>query len=184
VEFYFLRQDLFGDATGVELVGHTELSAAFAWLDGVPFERPFPRETFVLDDTAASNVPDFFDTTVPVMSRRLLEALRACGVENLEAYPVRLQSPRGLVREDYLAVNVVGLVDAVDLAQSAHELRRGRPRFGGAIVIDVHKTQGLPLFRLPYSPRFIVVNEPIARALERGSFDGVLLQATRAYEGT
>lgn len=183
MEYYFLRQDIFDDATSVELVGHTELSAAFDWLGGVAFDRPFPRETFALDDSTATNMPDFFDTTVPVMSPRLLEALRVCGVENLEAYPVRLESPRGLVREDYQAINVVGLVDAVDLAQSPHTLRRGRPRFGGAIVIDPHKTQGLALFRLPYSPRFVVVAEAIARALERGSFDSLRLQPTRAYDG-
>ena len=37
MDYFFLRQDLFGSATGIEITGHTELSAEFNWVDGVMF---------------------------------------------------------------------------------------------------------------------------------------------------
>ncbi len=185
MEFFFLRQDLFGDATGVEIVGHTDTSAQFDWVDGTSFDRPFPRDTFLLDDGQAKNFPDFFDTSVPVMSSRLLEELRASGVTNIESFPVVLRNRRdGAERTDYFAVNVVGRVDAVDLSSSVHEMRRGKPRFTGAIAVDTSRTGGLLAFRLPYSPRFIVVTEPVAKRVREASFDSVLLQPTRSYRGT
>jgi hypothetical protein len=184
MEFFFLRQNLFGDATGMEIEGHTETSAQFNWVDGVKFDKPFPRETFVLDDAYGSNYPDFFDTSIPVMSNRLIEQLQASGVSNLDAYPVVLRTRSdGAERADYCAVNVIGRVDAVDLAASAHEMRRGKPRFTGAIAIDGRLAAGLLAFRLPYSPRFIVVAEPVALRIRPFAFDSVLLQPTRAYQG-
>lgn len=181
--FHFLRQDLFGDATALEIVGHTELSARFHWVDGRPFEVPFPRETFTLDDAGGTSWPDFFDTTVPVMSSRLLAELRACGATNLEAYPVVLANPRdGVQRDDYCAVNVVGRVDAVDWSSTAHEVR-GRKRITGAVAIDAQLAGDLRAFRLPYSPRFIVVAHGVAEHLRSCALSSVLLQPTTAYAG-
>lgn len=184
MEFFFLRQDLFDDATGIEIKGHTDTSAQFNWVDGIKFDRPFPGDVFELDDAYGSNYPDFFDTTIPVMSPRLIEALTAAGVANLDTYPLVLRNPAdGTERSDYKAVNVVGRLDAVDLSKSPHEVRRGKPRFSGAIVIDPRKTAGLLAFRLPYSPRFIVVAESVAKRLQSQKFDSVLLQPTRKFDG-
>jgi len=185
MDYFFLRQDLFGDATAIEIEGHTDTSAQFNWVDGIKFDRPFPLETFWLNDAYGANYPDFFDTTIPVMSSRLIEALTSRGVSNLDIYPVVLKTRRdGLERTDYRAVNVVGRIDAVDLAQSPHEMRRGKPRFNGSVAIDERLTGGALAFRLPYSPRFIVVADPVARHLQTLSLDSVLLQPTRAYVGT
>ena len=184
MDYYFLRQDLFGPATGIELEGHTATSSQFDWTAGVKFAQPFPRDTLFLDDAYGRSYPDFFDTTIPVMSQRLLELLAVAGVSNLDTYPVVLRNRRDdTTRGDYVAVNVVGCVDAVDLSRSPHELKRGRPRFSGAIEIDPSRT-ALAAFRLPYSPRFIVLAEPVAQCLQSHDLDSVLLQPTRAYAGT
>jgi hypothetical protein len=185
MEFFFLRQDLFGDATGIEIEGHTELSAQFDWLDGKAFARPYPCETLWLDEAYGTNEPDFFDTTVPVMSKQLVDGLLASGVTNLERYPVVLEvRSTGATRADYSAVNVVGRVDAVDLSQSPHTLRRSKPKFSGPIVIDAAKTAGLLAFRLQYVPGLIVVTESVARRIDALGLDSVLLQPTREYQGT
>jgi hypothetical protein len=184
MDFFFLRQDLFGDATGIEIEGHTETSAQFNWVDGIKFDQPFPRDTFLLDEAYGGNYPDFFDTTVPVMSPKLIQALRACGVSNIDTYPVVLWNKRtGSERDDYQAVNVIGRVDAIDLSQSPHEVRRGKPRFKGKIVIDPARASGLLAFRMPFGPSFIVIAEPVAARLQQGSFDSLLLQPTRAFDG-
>lgn len=184
MNYFFLRQDLFDGATGVEIVGHTASSAAVDWVAGQRFDTPFPHETFQLDDAYGRNLPDFFDTTVPVMSLRLLDQLRATGISNIDAYPVALHNPRTQrTHAGYVAINVVGCVDAVDLSASEHEIRRGKPRFKGSITVDESRTNGLLVFRLPHSPRFIVVTHAVAQALAAANLDSVLLQPTTEYRG-
>ncbi len=150
MDFFFLRQNLFGDATGIEIEGHTEASAKFQWTAGVRFPKPFPCETFKLNDAYGRNYPDFFDTSVPVMSQRLVEQLRASGVSNIDAYPVVLHDARNQhQRTDYVAVNVVGCVNAVDFEKTSHEIRRGKPKLNGTIAIDERLTNGLLACRMP-----------------------------------
>ena len=139
---------------------------------------------FKFNDAYGRNYPNFFDTSVPVMSQRLVEQLRASGVANIDTYPVVLHDTRNQhQRTDYVAVNVVGCVNAVDFEKTAHEIRRGKPKLNGAIAIDARLTNSLLAFRMPYSPRFIVVAAPIAKALAKLSLDSVLLQPTTLYRG-
>lgn len=184
MSYFFLRQDLFGEATGVEIVEQTAVSASVDWVAGQKFDAPLQCGAFSVNDAYGRNYPDFLDTTVPVMSLRLLEVLRTCGVTNIDAYPVVLHNPRSQQdRNDYVAVNVIGCVDAVDLSASEHEIRRGKPRFKGSITVDESRTNGLLVFRLPHSPRFIVVTHAVAQALTAANLDSVLLQATTEYRG-
>lgn len=183
--YWFLRQDLFGATDCIELAGHTEVSASFGWVDGRRFDRPFPHETFALDDAYGRALPDFFDTSVPVMSTRMIDSLVSEGVSNLDTYPVTLRDQRtGTAYSTYRAINVVGVVDAIDLASSEYELRRNKPRFTGRITIDPSRVGDLHVFRLPCSPRFIVVDRSIAERLLAAGLRAVLLQPTVDYRGT
>lgn len=183
--YSFLRQDLFEASNDIEITGHTDVSASFDWVAGRRFDRPFPCETFVLDDAYGRALPDFFDTSVPVMSTRMIDSLIGWGVSNIDTYPVTLRNPRtGDHYTNYQAINVVGAVDAADLANSEYELRRGKPRFTGRIAIDPSRVGDLRLFRLPHSPRFIVVDQAIAERVLTAGFRAVLVQPTVAYRGT
>lgn len=181
--FYFLRQDLFGSADTFEIAGHTALSARFDWVAGAAFEQPYPNETFVLQGSRGAAWPEFFDTSIPVMSQRLIDALRASGVANVEVYPVTLETSDGGRRTDYSAVNVIGVCDAVDWSASEHQVRRGKPRVTGAVAIDAARVGERAAFRLPCSPRFIVLAARVAERLRELSLPSVLLQPTMDYDG-
>ena len=183
--YHFLRQNLFAELDSIEIVGHTEVTAGFHWIDGVRFDRPVPRETLLLDPTYGRSFPDYFDTTVPVMSQRMIDALRSFGVSNLDTYPVLLRNPEdGTERQDYQAVNLVGSVDAVDAAASPHRLRFGKPYYTGAIHIAPTRTAGLGAFRLTRGPGFIVVSDGLAQRIAGAALRAVLLQPTVDYQGT
>lgn len=182
--YHFLRKDLFREHQAIEIVGHTDLTAQFNWVSGAAFDRPFPGDTLLLDPAYGPHFTDFFDTSVPVMSRAMADALRAFGMSNLDVYPVVLRNPvSGDTRDDYVAVNLVGCADAVDAAQSPHRLRFGKPYFTGAITIDPARTGGMSAFRLLHGPSFIVVDDTLAQRIVAAQFKCVLVQATTAYEG-
>lgn len=183
--FFFLRQNLFADLGMLDIVGHTDETSRFNWLKGVRFDRPVPRETLLLDDRGGANFPDYFDSTIPVMSLRMVAALSSFGVANLDTYPVLLRNnATGVERDDYVAVNLIGSVDAVDLANSTYRSRFGAPYFTGPVAIDPTAAGDRTAFRLQRGPAFIVLAAPLAAHLAAAGLAAVLLQPTTAYQGT
>jgi hypothetical protein len=183
-EYFFLTQNLFENLEMIEIVGASPATAEFEWTAGVAFDREVPKDTLMLDPAYGTNFPDFFDTTIPVMSQRLIDAIAAAGVDNLVAYPMTLQRKDTQAQfEGYRAVNIVGCVDAVDASQSPHRTRFGKPHFEGKIVIDPNVAGDRQAFRLTYGPALIVVTRTVADALRIGDFAGVMLQPTEDYAG-
>ena len=183
--FFFLRQNLFEVQDVIEIVGHTEATAQFMWTAGKKFNKPVPKETLMLDPAYGKTLPDFFDTTIPVMSKQLVDGLYEIGIDNFDAYPVVLKRlDTGNEITGYSAVNFIGSVNAVDLDKSEYRLRFGRPYFTGCITIDPGKCQGLKAFRLEKGPGFLVVAEQYATLLRAHAFRAVLLQPTTDYTGT
>lgn len=182
--FYFLRQNLFEHQNMIDLVGHTAETGALSWIDGQKFTAPLKTQTLLLDPIHGSNLPDFFDTTVPVMSNRLIAFLVLIGVDNMDTYPVTLRNNvSGKEILDYSAVNVIGCIDAEKLEASEYCLSFGEPYFTGTIVIDESKVNGSSFFRTVYGPGFIVISQRIADALKTDTWSGILLQPTEDYEG-
>jgi hypothetical protein len=183
--FYFARQNLFEELGMIEVVGHTAVTGQYQWISGIAFNQPVPRETLELDPAYGTNMPDLFDTTIPLFSQRLLQCLRSAGIDNIDAYPMLLRrKDTGELIEDYQAVNVIGCVDAVDLGASVYRRRFGKPYFTGPVAVDPARCKGFEVFRLLHGPGFIVVNERIAAVLRQGSFKALLLQPTLDYAGT
>lgn len=183
--FYFLRQNLFQTQGMIEISGHTTVTSQYLWTAGVKFDKPMPRETLMLDPAYGTNLPDFFDTTVPVMSESLISGLVDVGIDNFDTYPVVLKRmDTGEEITGYSAVNFIGCLDAVDLANSEYRLRFGKPYFTGRITIDAAKTFGCKAFRLLKGPGFLVVSEKPAEVLRSKNYRSVLLQPTTDYKGT
>ncbi|HWV15058.1 MAG TPA: hypothetical protein VN030_06460 [Cellvibrio sp.] len=182
--FYFLRENLFDDLGLIQLEGHTVETAALDWIDGQKFSAPLPLQTLILDPQYGNNFPDFFDTTVPVMSGRLASFLRKYGADNIDAYPVMLHNKAsGEYVSDYFAVNIIGCFNAAKLEESQYRLRFGKPYFTGRIALDNSLTPALPCFRLLYGPGLIVISQHIAEMLARETWTGILVQATEDYAG-
>lgn len=168
----------------IQLVGHTEETGALNWMSGQKFATPLRPQTLMVDPKQGNIFPDFFDTTVPVMSNRLITFLANLGVDYMDTYPVVLHN--NVSGEDvlvYSAVNVIGCIDATKLEGSKFRLRFGKPYYTGAIVIDDSKVKGSSFFRTLYGPGFIVISQNIADALQKESWAGILLQPTEHYDG-
>ncbi len=183
--FYFLRQDLFDATNIIEVSGHTEETGKYLWTEGVRFAEPVPVQTLELDAEYGTEMADFFDTTIPLMSERLIKALMAAGVDNFDAYPMILQrSDTGEKRTDYKAMNFIGRIDAIDRANSdCEEDDLGALECSGSITIDSKRVGDAICFRLLDGPDLLVIHEKIARELRKQKFAALLIQKTQDYDG-
>lgn len=178
--YYFIRQDL-ADVTTMNFLGHSEESGKRLWRNGTKFEEPFPNDTFYVKPCMGSGkeMPDFFDSAVPLMSKRLLTALRDLDVDNIDAYPVTVKEENvGEEWDNYSAVNIIGLVDALDREQSDME---DEYTFHST-VIDKNKAEGLLCFRLFCGPTKLVIHERVAKTLVDMNLKGVLIVKTEDYD--
>lgn len=169
--FYFLRQNLFEHQNMIQLVGHTAEIVTLSWIAGHNFETDLKPQTLMLDPAHGNIFPDFFDSTVPVMSNRLIAFLVNLGVDNMDTYPVVLHNiVSGEDVPGYSAVNVIGCIDATKLEDSQYRLRFGKPYFTGTIAIDELKVGDASFFRTLHGPGFIIISQNIANALKTGSW--------------
>jgi hypothetical protein len=141
-----------------------------AWGEGRLLELPPAAPlVFTLDPAASDQPASMYDGLFPLWSDALLRAVREAGVDNLQAFPAALQDARsGRPWSPYWAVNVVGLVAAVDLEGSGLPADGERGDLPPAVfVLDQKKAAPFRLFRLAESPDLVLVDEQVRRAIER-----------------
>jgi hypothetical protein len=138
------------------------------------------RFTMEVDlDTDGNPMEPRLDAYFPeesVMDKRLVAAMQAAGVDNIQTFPAVLTNARtGQVINDYFVVNVVGLVACANIEESETEPLADVYYFHN-LVIDPKKTRGMLLFRLAESQMEIIIDEKVARAIENGRFIGLVLE--------
>lgn len=132
--------------------------------------------TFHLDrwDFSSANqsslIPYYFGRRNPLMRRDFYTTLLRCGIDNLDSYPVILRDYDGVpLPEAYVAVMVVGLIEAVDLEQShvaVGGFAGGRGKKFERFVIDPARTRGARLFRLAEDPTQVWVDDTVVDQLQ------------------
>ncbi len=131
-----------------------------------------PNPLVVEVDHPVSSPPrGIIEGVVPLVERTLVQLLRAAGADNFQEYAARLVNPQAdLSWEHFVAVNVVGIADAVDMERSVYATLIG----GGvvpplvdfdAIVLRRRQTLGLRMFRVAQCPRLWFVDEGVVQAL-------------------
>jgi hypothetical protein len=189
--YWFLSQDL-KIITTKEFHGNTPSEDGRLWTAGQKFDSPYPPEEFEVATRHigfgipdGDEMPDFFDSTVPLMSARLLKVLKSAGVDNIDSYPVKIvDKAKGLSWDDYRAVNVVGCVDALDRQKTKSELdieTNALPTYT-SVAIDPARALGLLCFRLDMGPGELVLHEKVAQAVAQGGFTGLLLVRTVDFD--
>jgi hypothetical protein len=163
------------DFTTLELAD--ENGADWRWMRGQRFARG-PQEPIALqhseDDDADARYGDYLVEPIPLLSRRLRDALLEAGVDNVDWYETRIvDEPDETLARRYLAANVIGLVAAADPAKTRSERSLGRPGADeiDAFVPDPAKIRGLRFFRLAEHRATLVVDATVKAAIERRGID-------------
>ena len=150
-----------------------------SWITGTRFEGDVPQPlVFEIRHPESRRMRSMFTPIVPLMRDDLVQALRACGVDNLDCYEAVIRETKtGVEHRNYKAVNVIGLVAAVDLdASDTVKIGIGDDRLTTrvvkSLVLDENKAHGQPLFRLAKKRSALVVHDKVATYLrEAGSDD-------------
>jgi hypothetical protein len=173
--YYVLDEAPLGSTEDLAVIDEYPRIELDAWLLGKRFRVTIPEPLrIVLDDSAPGRLPDYFKGSIPLMSDRLLAALAAAGVDNLDTYRVELRKGDGsLASSDYKAVNVVGVVSAANMAEST--VAEGLPvelvaTSFDSIAIDEKKAGGLLMFRLAEAVTTLLIHERVKRYLEANGF--------------
>lgn len=183
--YYFLRQNLHGEGTTLEISGHNDETGAYLWTAGHKFENASFSKALILESEYGEEHSDFYSSSVPVMSKKLLDLMLDMGVDNIDFYPVVLKHDKTDEEfVDYFAVNIIGRIDAVDHVNSIGKKRPGRKRLRySKLVIDESKTMGGACFRLLDVPNHIVISEAVAKYLMGEKLSDVLIQPLSEFAG-
>ena len=159
-----------------DILDYPLIDGVDSWIAGSRFDPPPPVPIQLSwDPNTRGSKKQFYDATIPLAHRELIAALRGAGVDNLDCYQAAItDSLTGALDEDYLAVNVIGLVRAADLAQSIYSDPSGRGSVDmdfDSLMLSTTAARNLLLFRLAECVTGIVVHDAVKRALElRGGF--------------
>ncbi|WP_437277904.1 hypothetical protein WME90_42830 [Sorangium sp. So ce375] len=125
-------------------------------------------------------LPDFFELMrVPIGSGRLRNALLGAGVDNVEYYPALLVESSGRTMEGLQAMNVVGLVDAIDRGASALVSDDDQIVRIDALTLNERAIGDLKIFRLLGYRDILVVHPAVADAVR--SLAGVRLSPAQGW---
>ncbi|MCP4268424.1 MAG: hypothetical protein GY777_23085 [Candidatus Brocadiaceae bacterium] len=147
-----------------------------SWRLGVSFTTPPPNPA-VINIMAGypCDLIEMYNEDAIIMTKRLLTALQEAGVDNLDVYPAIIKNEgAGFQTDNYVAVNLIGLVSATDIensnvtgGNSDHSLDTD---FDG-VAIDPQKAKNHLMFRLAENTSAIVIHHSVKEHLEKKGFD-------------
>jgi len=143
-------------------------------------ELPFKFKMLVrtdLDD-GSTQIPTMYHyfSSARLMHKKLVDVIQTAGVDNIEVFPAIVTWPeKNKVIEDYVVVNIVGLVSCAVKEESDTSPIADVDYFH-SITIDPARTNNLLMFRLAESQIEVLVHEQVADAIKAGNFEGVVLE--------
>ena len=158
----------------------TAFRADAEWDDEQPPHEP------ILVSTALESIdkdkfvyPELTWVPIPLMTRRLVAALRAAGIDNLQTFETRLsgaQDDRPAPEDFYLAVNIIGLISAVDPQKARKAPEADEAMISAdydALAIDAVSAHDLFIFRLAENTSAVIVHEKIKAAVGTAGIDSL-----------
>jgi len=178
--YYFLTQDLDDDDYMV-FGGPSENSSKRLWGNGKTFEEDYPIDTFYIRPSSFQGIkmPDFFDSSTPIMSNRMLNKIKSLGVDNIESYAVIIQQENSNAKWDnYSVINLIGKSDIIDRVNSdIDEFDRFH-----SVVINEYKANNVLCTRLYNGPFELLIHESIANELLKEGFSCVKIIKSEDYD--
>lgn len=180
-EFQFWRyRSVSQAAVFTDLRGFDDI---FRFDTGQPLLHEFPRDAaFHMNPDFPNDLglPDNVANSLQVLlvSARLQQALQAAGVGDVEYLPVAIVDHKGKVASaTHVIVHPVGLVDAIDLANSAyqpHRFVKGRIDKVTRLAVDPERVPAERLmFKLKGYGTPVLVRRTLAQTLTGGAFSGL-----------
>jgi hypothetical protein len=176
--FYVLKNDM-----RLVIVGTAQDRSSRSpdkYLEGRDFaEDDLPIEPSVSVEVAPERYPDYFELQgVPIVSTRLVEALRGAGVVNFKTYDAPIVDDTGTTG-GHCFLNVLGRVACLDRARTKATEYRGRLVRVKSLAIEESRASGQDLFRLHEKESLILVSSRVHAAL--AGLSGAVLKPAQGW---
>lgn len=137
--------------------------------------------TVYCDDEEPALPEWFFAGVAPVVSSRVLGALAALGVDNVEAFRVTVEGDDGPVASDHHCLNVVGRVSCIDLARSTSSAWAGRLFKLETMRLHAKAPDDLTLFRPAEWALVVLARDELAEGLAAQRIVGLRITPADAW---
>lgn len=131
-------------------------------------------------DFANGQLPTFYDTPGLIARKEFHLALRDLGISNLEVFPAIIRDEaNNRVIDDYVLLNVIGIVSCADLDQSEYESLGDEDdpmHVIDKLVIKTDRVKGLDIFLVLEDPQLIVISERVHRHLQGYPFKDIYFE--------
>lgn len=145
------------------------------WTVGKRFKVPPPLPVVAeTTDEQPGELMDLLVAPLPLMSHRLIAAIKGAGVDNIDYYDAEIHDDAmNTIHHTHMAFNLIGAISAADLEKSIFSAE------GGAIIsvdfnslrIDESKARDALMFRLAESVNGIVVHESVKFYIEKSGIN-------------
>ena len=160
---------------------------SFDWFSGNKFDFKITEPLVFELGKEGGNLTDFFPSSIPLMSVKMLNAIEQAGVNNIDSYPATLLEASGVpVQEEYRAINIIDRVACADLEASECFMIDPDDPIGidfDSLVIDEERAKGHNFFRLSEAVNGIVVHDSVREALEPLNLRGITFVAPEDWVG-
>lgn len=131
---------------------------------------PQPDPTALRSPEGYRRLSSYLAGPIPLIRREIGNALGEAGVDNVDYYPVEVfNTQTGECCNDYLAINIVGVVRAADMQKSkavAHNAQGLVSVDFDSLALDESSIRDLKLFRLAECVTGIVIRDDVKQYLE------------------
>jgi hypothetical protein len=138
------------------------------FIDGTPLQGRFPLPLECA--TRVTGTPRFSDLLcqgIPVVSKRLAQALRDAGLSNIEEFPTELVNFKTNERwAGFLTLNIIGILKCVNEGESEGDDIGGGIVAYNKMVLKKSIVQRHLLFRVEEAPSTIVIHESVKNFLD------------------
>lgn len=144
-----------------------------SWMSGTRFTKPPPVPLVVTWDPRNEDGTrlSYYGSGTVLMRKDLVLALTNAGIDNIDTYPVVIESTQERPAcKDYLAVNILGVVDAIDREASVIIGDDPDLMFIESLAIDERKVAGLHLFRLKEAENVVIIHRGVVERINGVAF--------------
>lgn len=161
---YYKIEPVFKDETiTIDQISHWDYSLTLGEMQ--PKDMPEPIEYEVDTEIGGTYLPNTF-LSEPVFSKKFIQVLIACGVDNIQTYDVNIVNPDTKERiEGYQAVNIIGKIACANMDASECEKLIEDQYVFRKLVIKPLNTYDSYIFRLAQCTQVILVHEYIVKQL-------------------
>lgn len=175
--YYKLDSDfpMTDDNTYFHISDGIEIDGIASWARGEPLIATPPNPIVITiekigdsDDLSLRPIA-FNDANLCVAIPEIVDALIACGINNIQTYPAILRDVTTQKEYPYCAINIIGLIKAADLSKSDWINLDGEARMDTVfldLVLDTDKIRSYDLFRLYEDTGTIIISEKVKKSLE------------------